>query len=195
VLDAPPKRKSKKIPLALIREELRGKPLYYKGYKEVINGSKQIEEIMGSSSTQAILVFIIGYFVKSKINKKQFLIATNEAGLHIGHKNNLSADIAIFFKEQVTLNDKYFDVAPVVAIEIDIKIDTDKEIDYVFSKSEEMMAFGTQTVCWILTKSKKIFLFAKGQNTQIFEWTQTVQLMETLDLNLQDLLNDEEIIL
>ena len=58
ILEAP-KRKSRKIPTNLIREVLRGKLLYYKGYKEVLNGTKQIEEIMGCSSLQSFLVGFI----------------------------------------------------------------------------------------------------------------------------------------
>ena len=121
-ITAVPKRKSRKIPANLIREELRGKPFYYRGYKEVLNGTKQIEEIMGSSSLQSIIISIIDFFVSSNINRKLYWVATNEAGLHLGHKNNFSTDLGVFLKEKVVLNDKYFDVAPEMAIEVDVKI-------------------------------------------------------------------------
>ena len=188
---APPKRKSRKIPAALIREELRGQPLYYRGYKDVLNGSKQIEEIMGSSSLQSIIVAIVAFFIKSRVDNKLYWIATNEAGLHLGHKNNLSTDIGVFLKEKVVLNDKYFEVAPEMAIEVDVKIDTDKELDYIFSKSEEMMQFGTQKICRIITKNKKIFVFAKNETTLIFDWDKDIQLTEYIILNLQKLLDEE----
>lgn len=42
------KHRSRKIPAKFIREEVNGKPYYYKGYKSLL----QIEEIMGSSSLQ-----------------------------------------------------------------------------------------------------------------------------------------------
>jgi hypothetical protein len=151
---------SRKIPQKYIREIVNGKPFYYKGYKNVLNGSKQIEEIMGSSSLQSILVMILGFFIKSKLNKSKYLLATNEAGLHLGHKNNFSTDIGIFLKEKIVLNDKYFEIAPEIAIEVDVKIDTEG-LDYVFSKSEEMMNFGTQKVVWIITKNKKLCYFQK----------------------------------
>ena len=188
---APPKRKSRKIPAALIREELRGQPLYYRGYKDVLNGSKQIEEIMGSSSLQSYLVGFIYATLFSLIDRKKYLITTNEAGLHLGHKNNLSTDIGVFLKEKVVLNDKYFEVAPEMAIEVDVKIDTDKELDYIFSKSEEMMQFGTQKICWIITKNKKIFVFAKDETALIFDWDKDIQLTENITLNLQKLLDEE----
>lgn len=40
------------IPKSLIYEEYDGKPMYYRGYKEVMNGLKTHEEIMGESDTQ-----------------------------------------------------------------------------------------------------------------------------------------------
>ncbi|MCU0339893.1 MAG: Uma2 family endonuclease [Spirosomaceae bacterium] len=186
-----PARKPRKVPQNLIREVLRGQPYYYKGYKSVMNGTKKREEIMGSSSLQSIIVFILGFFLKSKINSKLYWIGSNEAGLHLGHKNNLSTDIGLFLKEKVVLNDKYFEVAPELAIEVDVKIDTDKELDYIFSKSEEMMLFGTQKIVWIITKNKKIFVFSKGETTQIFDWDKDIQLTENINLNLQQLLSEE----
>jgi len=190
----PPKRKSRKIPNALIREELRGQPLYYRGYKDVLNGSKQIGEIMGSSSLQSYLVGFIYATLFGLIDRKKYIITTNEAGLHLGHKNNLSTDIGVFLKEKVVLNDKYFEVAPEISIEVDVKIDTDKELDYIFSKSEEMMAFGTRKICWIITKNKKIFVFSKGETTLIFDWDKDIHLTENITLNLQKLLDEEGVV-
>ncbi|WP_435356426.1 Uma2 family endonuclease [Emticicia sp. SJ17W-69] len=187
-----PKRRSRKIPAKFIREEVNGKPYYYKGYKSVINGTKQIEEIIGSSSLQSILVMILGFFVKSKLDKSKYLLATNEAGLHLGTKNNIATDIGIFLKEKVVLTDKYFEIAPEVAIEVDIKIDTN-DIEYVFSKSEEMMNFGTQKILWVLTKNKKIMVFSKNETTQVLEWNNDIHLIEGVVLNLQHLLDEEGI--
>ncbi len=185
-----PKVRSRKIPTKFIREEVNGKPYYYKGYKNVMNGTKQIEEIMGSSSLQSILVMILGFFVKSKLNKSKYLLATNEAGLHLGTNNNLATDIGIFLKEKVVLTDKYFEIAPEVAIEVDVKIDA-SDIEYVFSKSEEMMKFGTQKILWVLTKHKKIMVFSKGETTQIFDWNDDVTIIEGIVLNIQTLLEEE----
>lgn len=100
------KTRTRKIPAKYIREVINGKPYYYKGYKSVINGTKQIEEITGSSSLQSIMVMIIGFFIKSHLNKSKYVLATNEAGLHLGHKNNISTDIGIFLKEKVGFAEK-----------------------------------------------------------------------------------------
>ena len=95
------KTRTRKIPAKYIREVINGKPYYYKGYKSVINGTKQIEEIMGSSSLQSFLVGFIYGILFSKINRKKYSLTTNEAGLHLGLKNNISTDIGIFWKEKL----------------------------------------------------------------------------------------------
>lgn len=191
------KTNTRKIPNNLIREKLRGKSLYYKDYKDVLSGNKQIEEIMGNGSLQSILVMALGFFIKLRLDKKYWL-ATNEAGLHLGHRNNLSTDLGIFLKEKVVLNDQYFKIAPEIAIEIDVKIETDRDLDYIFAKSEEMMKFGTQQILWIITKHKKVFIIAQNQNTQIVNWDDDILLMSEpnqtpIIINIKQLLEEEEI--
>ena len=51
---------AKKIPSYLIYEIWDGKPIYYKGYEDVVNGIKTKEEIMGASALQS---FIVSYVV------------------------------------------------------------------------------------------------------------------------------------
>lgn len=191
------KTNTRKIPNNLIREKLRGKSLYYKAYRDVLSGNKQIEEIRGNSSLQSILVMALGFFIKLRLDKKYWL-ATNEAGLHLGHRNNLSTDLGIFLKEKVVLNDQYFKIAPEIAIEIDVKIETDRDLDYIFAKSEEMMKFGTQQILWIITKHKKVFIIAQNQNTQIVNWDDDILLMSEpnqtpIIINIKQLLEEEEI--
>jgi hypothetical protein len=198
-ISASSKRKSRKIPANLIRETLRGQPLYYKGYKEVLTGKRQLEEIMGSSSLQAIIIGILDFFIQSHINRKIFWIATNEAGLHLGQKNNLSTDLGIFLKEKVTLDEHYFNVAPEVAIEVDVKIETEKELDYIFDKSEELKAFGTKKIIWIITKRKKTFVFTAGHDTVIHDWDKDLAIIDDeggvpIFVNLHRLLKEEGVV-
>lgn len=40
---------------SLVYEVLDGRPLYYRGYEDVLSGKKSPEEIMGSSSLQWVL--------------------------------------------------------------------------------------------------------------------------------------------
>lgn len=44
------------ISQALIYEMVDNQPIYYRGYKDVLNGVKDVEDIMGSSLLQAVLI-------------------------------------------------------------------------------------------------------------------------------------------
>jgi hypothetical protein len=188
------KREVKKIPEILIREVLRGEPLYYEGYRDVMSGLKKPEEIIGCSSLQSILLSILDFYIQSRINRKKYWLGGNEAGLHLGHKNNLSTDLGIFLKEKVTLTTNYFEVAPEVSIEVDVKIDVNtlgEKLEYIFEKSEEMILFGTQKVIWILTKPKKIFIIEKDETTKVFDWNNEIKIIDGIVLNLKSLLEEE----
>ena len=188
------KKEVKEIPEILIREVLRGEPLYYEGYKDVMSGFKKPEEIMGCSSLQSIIVSLLNGILFGLINRKKYWLGGNEAGLHLGHKNNLSTDLGIFLKEKVTLTTNYFEVAPEVSIEVDVKIDVTtlgEKLEYVFEKSEEMMVFGTQKIIWILTKPKKIFIIEKDETTKVFDCNNDIEIIDDIVLNLKNLLDEE----
>lgn len=188
------KKEAKKIPQNLIREVLRGEPLYYQGYRDVIKGLKKPEEIMGCSSLQSVLVSIIDFFIQSRINRKKYWIGGNEAGLHLGYKNNLSTDLGIFLKEKVTLSTSFFEVAPEVSIEVDVKIDVTtlgEKLEYIFGKSEEMIAFGSKKIIWILTKPKKIFVISEKEVTKVFDWNTEIEVIDNIQINLAQVLEEE----
>jgi Uma2 family endonuclease len=195
------KRKPKilKIPSYLVYEEMNGKPLLYKGFRDVLSKKKKIEEIMGSSSLQSIIVYIVGLFIGNNINRKQYFVGSNEAGLHIGTGDNLSNDIAIYDRASTILNDKYFDKAPKIVIELDIKIDLSEtewtnEWDYVIEKSQKMLDFGTEKVIWITTKSKKIFVSSQTERWYMVNFNEDIPLLDNCTLNLANLLKEEDII-
>ena len=90
--------RNQEIPAYLIYEVLEGKPVYYKGYKEVLAENKILEDIMGSSGLQAEIVSYLLKICYLAIDTGLFRIFTNEVGSHIDKGNNLSNDIAIFDK-------------------------------------------------------------------------------------------------
>ena len=89
------------IPDELVYEIMNEKPIYYKGYKEVINDKKQIQDIMGSSSLQSWLIRVIVKYLDKNIDDNKYDFLFSELGLHINKKNNLAADIAIFEKDKI----------------------------------------------------------------------------------------------
>lgn len=191
------KNAGEKAPDSLIREVIAGEAYYYKGYKDVIAGTILPEEIMGSSALESVLIMAIGFFMKVRLDNEQYWLATNEAGLHLGYQNNLSIDLGIFKKESVNLNDRYFTVAPELAIEVDVRIDTENDLDYILAKSAALTDHGTQMVIWILTRHKKVMVIRKGEDAVIHDWDRDIELMHEphapITLNLAELIAAERI--
>lgn len=192
-----PAKRKRKVPAYLIYETLNGKPLYYKGYKEVLNKKKKPEEIMGSSSLQAIIVSLINTYLSIHL-PDEYITATNESGLHMDVGDNLANDIAIFLQDDVSaLDDKYFSTSPKIVVEVDIKADVNDyegEEQYIIEKTQKMLEFGVEKVIWVLTRNKKIFVAEKSNPTwNITNWQQTVPVTEDCELNLNELVKKKKL--
>ncbi|MEJ7683811.1 MAG: hypothetical protein WKG06_39315 [Segetibacter sp.] len=119
-------RKQRKVPEYLVYELMDGKPIYYRGYKSVLNNTKKFEDIMGSSSLQSIIIIHILSIIIKSLNEEEFWLMTNEPGIHLDHGNNLSGDILIYEKSRLKttdINTHYTKVPPNIAIEVDTKAD------------------------------------------------------------------------
>ncbi|MVM39416.1 Uma2 family endonuclease [Spirosoma sp. HMF3257] len=186
------------IPSYLIYETLNGRPLYRKGYKEVLAKRKTPGEIMGCSDLQAIIVSALHAYIYNHANRKAYWVVTNEPGLHIQLGDNLSNDIAVYEKEKVTIKGKFFDVAPKVVVEVDIKVDLEAfpamEQDYIYEKTQAMLDFGTERVIWITTKSRKVFVAAKSETWITLNWDATVSVIDDVTLNVAAILTEEGVL-
>jgi Uma2 family endonuclease len=193
-LDTP----TESIPSYLVYETLNGRPLYRKGYKDVLAKRKTASEIMGCSDLQAIIVSALFAYLYNQTNRKAYWVVTNEPGLHLKLGDNLANDIAFYEKEKVTIRGKFFDVAPKVVVEVDIKVDPEaypgKEQEYIYEKTEAMLAFGTERVIWITTKTRKVLVATPNEPWLTFNWDATVPVMDGLTLNVLALLTDEGIL-
>lgn len=191
--------KNQPVPEALIYEKWGGKPIYYKGYRDVLTGKKTPEEIMSCSDLQGVIVSIINGFLYSAIDRKRYLLSSNESGLHLAKNDNLGNDIAIFEKAAVgKLQGKYFEVSPKVVIEIDIKADVsdflNQETGYLLDKSQKILDFGAEKIIWILTHSRKIFVADRNQTHWYFtDWSEDIPLLDDCILNVKKLLDEDEI--
>ena len=157
------------VPKVLIYEVWNGKPIYYKGYRDVLAGRKTSHDVMACSDIQGAIVAVLMGFLFNVINRKKCLLATNESGLHLALNDNLGNDIAIFDKAQVgKLKGRFFDVPPKVVIEVDIKADLanfqDEDTNYILDKSQKMLDFGVDKVVWILTGNRKIVVSTRNEN-------------------------------
>lgn len=187
------KKSISNIPTALIYEELNGHILYRKGYKNVLNQTKTIEEIMGCSSLQAAIVSVMLSFLYRQIEDEGYEIMTNEAGLHISLGNNLSSDIILYDSQdflKYRLDEHYFNVAPKMVIEIDIKIELENmsSVDYWTKKTETLFSFGVEKVIWIFSEDKKIILAEPHKDWIVRDWSKDFELLPNHTINIQNMI-------
>jgi Uma2 family endonuclease len=190
-------KEENKIPSYLIKEEIDGIPYFYKGYKSVLTKEKTIEDIIGTSGLQALLVEVLMKFLFVNIGRDKYRFFTNEVGGHIKKGTNLSFDIAIFNKEVLTIDkidEHYVNVPPEAVIEIDVKIEIENQIamDYITAKTDKLLEYGCQKVLWVLTKSKKVIIATPPSDEwQIINWSKDIPFLENTVLNIGDLLEAE----
>ena len=192
----PVKRPPRNVPSYLVYEIMDGKPIYYKGYKNVINGTKTFEEIMGASSLQGLLVFYLCNIIGKFINEEIYTVLTSESGLHVNHRNNLANDIAIFNENTLKISKKYADVPPKIVFEIDIDAELSdmSETGYIYKKTKKLLDFGTEKVFWILTEPQVVIVATK-ESIQTFDWNRNIEIMDGQAFNIGAYLEKKGVIL
>lgn len=193
-----PKIPAKKIPASLIYEIIDGKPIYYKGYREVLGGTKKISEIMGSSNLQSTIIEYMLMILFKNLDLGKYRILTNKTGLHLSKGSNLSGDIIIYEKENLPIKsaDKhYISVPPKIQIEVDIDADIedfDTPNAYIHLKTDKLLAFGVEKVIWVISESKKVMIATKDENWQIANWHQDIEVIEGISFNIGQYLQEGE---
>jgi Uma2 family endonuclease len=185
------------IPKSLIYEISNGKPIYYKNYKQVLRGECSIDEIMGCSALQSLIIAVLLEFLYKNYDATMYRILTNEMG--IKGKNLLrAADIAIYEREQLKgyhFGNKYITIPPKIVIEIDVKADTknfDTQLDYYHKKTQELLDFGVETVIWITTQSQKMMVATQNNAWITYEWTHEIAILPNCTTSILSLLEGEE---
>ena len=182
------------IPEYLVYEVLDGQPIPYRGFQEVLNKEKTLEDIMGSSGLQAVIVTDILRFLFKHFPEDQYDIVSNEAGLHLSKKNNLATDIGIYSLESLSpeaFTDKYLNIPPLVAIEIDTKADLSgfaSPQDYFNKKTHQLLKFGAKKVIWITIASRKVMVATADPDWIISDWDKPITIVPGVDCNLAALL-------
>lgn len=198
VIKEPKKRiaSTHNIPEALIYEVMDGQPLYYKGYKDVLNKKKSLDDIMGSSGLQSFVIQYILEILYVKVGRKLYHFLTNEVGTHLGKKNNLSGDVYVYEKSKLTpaeINEHYIKVPAKIAVEIDSKIDisNNKDLDYVNIKTQKLLNFGVEKVIWIFSESQKVMIAQRDTDWLTKDWNQDIELLDGYLFNIGKYLEDE----
>lgn len=187
------KKKILEIPENLIWEVLDGQPLYRRGYKDVLKKLKTVEEIMGTSSYQAIITSYLSRLLLQNLDENAYDILTGEPGLHFEKKDNVSNDIAVHeILPAHKITTKYADYPPKLVVEVDIDIDPDSmpEIEYLQKKTSKMLDFGVERVVWILTYVKRVIIADRQKDTWFMvDWSSDIELMEGIKFNIQQFLD------
>jgi len=182
------------IPKSLIYEVVDGQPIYYKGYKDYLNGEKQIEEIMGCSYIQSLIVTALVCLLGTQLDKK-YQVLTSEVGLQFKEKRRRAADIAIFEKaelKKVKDPNKYLNIPPKIVIEVDIKAEPEKAMDtlsYFHKKTDELLNNGVEKVIWIFTDSRKVMIAEEAASWQISDWSVDVEIIDSIKVNIEKLID------
>ena len=178
----------RKIPDKLIYEIMDGKPIYRKGYRDVLSGKKTVEEIMGASTLQSVIVAYFVIQISKFLDEDAYFLLTGESGVHIDHRNNLANDVAIYDQTVLTpakISKKYADVPPLIAIEIDVEADTTEmtENGYIYKKTRKLFDFGVQKLIWVLTDAQ-VVIVATPERIETVDWHKDVEIMDGHRINI-----------
>jgi Uma2 family endonuclease len=191
IADKKRKRTSVKIPNYLIYEVRKGKPIYYKGYKSVLNKTKTFKEITTESLLQSWLKAQIAAILIHHLTDKNFQVTAGELGINLSKEDKRGADIAIFENKNFILSDNFSNLSPEIVIEIDVKanMEDETEFDYVLEKIGDYHRFGVKKVIWVFTKTNKIMEAPANQPWVMRDWTASVNVIENLQLNIADIMS------
>jgi len=187
------------IPEILIYEMVNGKPIYYKDYREYLDGKKQIEELMGSSYLQSLIGTELVILLSQLLDMRKYRIMSNEIGLKFAKKSWRAADLAIYEKaslKDVPLDNKYLEVAPEIVIEIDTKANLEEvknPLGYYQEKTDQLLNFGVRKVVWIFTDTKKIMIAENIDDWQITSWRLDIEIVDGVNVNIADIIKSAEI--
>lgn len=182
-----PKKRERRVPASLIKEVLDGQPIYYKGYRSVMYGHKNLEEIMGASSLQGLVILYIQRLLNKNLDEMMYLPMTGEIGLHLSNRNNLSGDIMLYHIGQIEkFTKRYFDVPPLLQVEVDVEIDTENISQnlYVTRKTQRLLEFGVKKVIWVFTATQSVWVAEPEQDWRIINWNKEIELFEGISMNL-----------
>ncbi len=196
------KAKTKRnVPDSLVKEVIDGVRFYYRDYKKVLNKQQKLEQIMGCSALQSIIIgYILEEIYGAKLQKK-FWVLSNEIGHHISHKNNFSYDIALYDRKVLTsdkITNQYVqEIAPSLVIEVETDISLDDTgmnslTEYWMKKTQKILDNGTEKVIWIFSKNNKI-LVSEGEEWHIYNLDKNIQLIDNVTINVGNYLKEENI--
>ena len=189
-----PKQKTRSnkvtVPDYLVREIINGRPWFYRGFRDVILGIKQPEEVMACSSLQSVMVNYLNTKLWNHLEDEPYWVMSNEVGNNLLNKDKTAYDVAVF-DEKVLPPDKinryYPSVPPKLVIEVDLRVEVEKPATddvLVQEKTQKVLDFGVEKVIWFFTKTQKVMIATASGTWTITNWDREVELWEGLSVNI-----------
>ena len=195
------KTRKQNVPPYLIKEWVNGIPVYYKGYRDVLQKNKTPEDIMADGTLQAALKFWLTLLLGNKLNLSKYWVFSGEVGSHLSHRQNASHDLVIIEKSKLPpgkVSNRYADVPAKVVIEIDTIIEYGDDLpveQYVQQKTQQTLDFGTEKVIWIFTATQKVMVATPSADWIITDWSSTLEILDEVTFNLAEFVEKEGIVL
>lgn len=185
-----PRKIVPKVPAALIYEMVGGKPIYYKGYKDVLNKTKTIEEITLESQLQSGLKAALSAVLYFLLKKLGYQLAAGELGINISKTGKRGAGLAIYKVENWEWKPNFSNLPPKVVIEIDVQAELEgiTEMDYISTKIKDYIEFGVKKVIWIFTKQQLIFVATSQLPWLTYDWSAEIEVVDSVSFKLDDMI-------
>ena len=177
------------IPDYLVRDIIDGVPYYYKDFESVLNKSKTLEEIMGSSGLQAEIIMYFNFLLTQALGIEDYRIYTSESGIHISKNVNYGLDLALYDAKVLSaekVDDQYVKVAPQLVVEVDVKVNTNEltEEEFIYKKTQSLLDYGVETVIWVTTKSGKVLIAKPEKDWIVRDWNKAFILFKNIEANI-----------
>ena len=178
-----------KVPEHLVYEIVRGKPIYYRGYKEVLNKTKIFEEITMESQLQSGMKAAISAILYFTLKKLGYQVAAGELGINLSKSDKRGADLAIYKSENWEWKPNFSNLPPEVIIEIDVQAELEgmTEMDYISTKIKDYLDFGVKKVIWIFTKQQLVFVATQQLPWLTYDWSTEIEVVEGVGFKLDDM--------
>jgi hypothetical protein len=185
------KRRTSKlvVPDYLVREIIDGDRWFYKGYEDVLSGLKVLEEIIGCSTYQSILIGYVNAKLWSHLEEAPYWVMSNEIGNYFSEQNIMAHDIAVFDRAILPANQigaHYANVPPKLVIEVDVRIETESKTPSDIAwllKTKKLHEFGVEKVFWFFTTSQQVVVAQRNQNWIVADWHQDIEIWDGLKIN------------
>lgn len=123
---------------------------------------------MPCSTLQAEIIMYLNFLLTQALGIKDFRIFASESGNHLAQNVNYGLDLAVYDKKVLSsdkINNKFANVPPELVVEVDVKVELEKEseMDFIIKQTESLLNYGTKTVIWVTSPNKKVIIASESR--------------------------------